>query len=126
MYLMKPLSFFLISISFLGTAVAADDAGSVETSRQHRISGVQSDSEAFPVAAPGVPTNPMVTVWMGSHRKRIDLDPFAGVCFAMRTYKVKPTERLRDNESGSRGYTTCQMGSNYQVRSADELPVKLK
>jgi hypothetical protein len=46
------------------------------------------------------------------------LNPFAGVCFTMRTYKVKPMERLQDNESGTRGYSTCQMGSDYRVRSA--------
>ena len=39
-------------------------------------------------------------------------------CLALRTYKVKRTERLADNESASRGYTTCQPVSNYQIRTA--------
>ena len=39
-------------------------------------------------------------------------------CLTLRTYKVKRTERLMDNESASRGYTTCQALSNYQIRTA--------
>ena len=42
-----------------------------------------------------------------------------GVCFTMRMYKIKPTERLADGESANRGYSECQMASDYQIRSAD-------
>ncbi|HZR65359.1 MAG TPA: hypothetical protein VFA85_09440 [Terriglobales bacterium] len=41
-----------------------------------------------------------------------------GVCFTMRMYKLKRGERFSDEESGRRGYTTCEMASNYQYRSA--------
>jgi hypothetical protein len=41
------------------------------------------------------------------------------VCYTMRSYKVKRTERLADNESGQRGYSTCEMASSYHVRSAN-------
>ena len=114
MHLVKPLSFFLISIAFLGTAVAADDAA-------------PSGSASWPVVRDGSNAS-AVRVLDGTDAafivslepgQRVDLNPRAGVCFTMRTYKVKPTERLRDNESGSAGYSTCQMGSNYKVRSAD-------
>src|SRR5579864_2409069 len=40
------------------------------------------------------------------------------VCYTMRSYKVKRTERLRDDQSGRRGYTTCEMAASYRVRSA--------
>ena len=41
------------------------------------------------------------------------------VCYTMRSYKVKPSERLPENDSGFRGYSTCQMASTYNLRSAD-------
>ena len=41
------------------------------------------------------------------------------VCYTMRSYKVKRTERLQDGEHARRGYTTCEMSSNYRLRSAD-------
>lgn len=41
------------------------------------------------------------------------------VCYTIRSYKVRRTERLRDNQSGMRGYSTCEMASDYRVRSAD-------
>lgn len=41
------------------------------------------------------------------------------VCYTLRTYKVKRTERLKDAENGRRGYTTCEMAAGYQLRSAD-------
>jgi hypothetical protein len=33
-------------------------------------------------------------------------------------YKVKRKEHFADGESGLRGYTTCELASNYQVRTA--------
>jgi hypothetical protein len=44
--------------------------------------------------------------------------PSENYCLKLRTYKVKRQERFSDNESGFRGYSTCQAVSNYQVRSA--------
>jgi hypothetical protein len=41
-----------------------------------------------------------------------------GVCYTMRMYKVKATERLAGGESASRGYSTCELARNYQIRSA--------
>ena len=39
------------------------------------------------------------------------------VCYTMRTYKVKRTERLAKGESASRGYSTCELAPNFQIRS---------
>jgi len=41
------------------------------------------------------------------------------VCYTMRTYKVKRTERLTDRQRSLRGYATCEMAGNYRLRSAD-------
>jgi hypothetical protein len=46
------------------------------------------------------------------------------VCYTMRSYKVKRTERLADNENGGRGYSMCEMASSYRVRSADAKPTQ--
>jgi len=57
------------------------------------------------------------------------------VCYTMRTYKMKPSERVRDHDNLFRGYSECEMASRYQIRSAeahqkkphsDELPATLK
>jgi hypothetical protein len=33
-------------------------------------------------------------------------------------YKVKRKERFANGESGLRGYSTCELASNYQMRTA--------
>ena len=45
--------------------------------------------------------------------------PGEDLCYTMRTYKMKPKERLKEGESASAGYSICQMASNYRFRSAD-------
>lgn len=45
-----------------------------------------------------------------------------GLCYTMRMYKVKRTERVADNQSASRGYSTCELAKNYQFRSAVAHP----
>ena len=69
-------------------------------------------------------------------RSALDLADVNGdVCYTMRTYKMKPTERIRDHENLFRGYSECEMASKYQIRSAeahqkkphaDEPPATLK
>lgn len=49
----------------------------------------------------------------------LPLNAPSDLCYTMRMYKVKATERLKDNETGRRGYTTCQLARDYQIRSAD-------
>jgi hypothetical protein len=50
----------------------------------------------------------------------LPLNASRDVCYTMRTYKVKATEHLKNNETGRRGYTTCQLAHDYQIRSADD------
>ena len=125
MKLVKLFSFLLTLAAFVGTATAADDTTSAAASGQFRIPIAQTRSGASSLIAPH-DTDAPVVVRMGPRGQGIELSQFAGVCFTMRSYKVKPTERLRDGESASTGYSTCEMGSNYKVRSVDEPPVKLK
>ena len=49
----------------------------------------------------------------------LPLDASGDICYTMRMYKVKATEHLNENESARRGYTTCQLARDYQIRSAD-------
>lgn len=112
-------SFFLLFfvVSLAATAFAADKAeqpepspgsqNSIATSVLLPAQSGQDFSTSSPVTLnhPPVPRTPLAT-----------LDD--GVCYTMRTYKVKPKEHFADNESGSRGYSTCELASNYQVRSA--------
>jgi hypothetical protein len=56
-------------------------------------------------------------------------DASQNVCYTMRSYKVKPTERLDDSQHSLRGYSTCEMASSYWLRSAEgntEQRVRLK
>jgi hypothetical protein len=39
-------------------------------------------------------------------------------CYTMRMYKVKRKEHFADGENGLRGYSTCELASNYQMRTA--------
>ena len=43
-------------------------------------------------------------------------------CYTMRMYKVKRKERFASEENGLRGYSTCELASNYQVRTAVAHP----
>ena len=52
---------------------------------------------------------------------RVPLNAANGICYTVRMYKVKATERLSDGETGMRGYSTCQFATDFQFRSADAL-----
>lgn len=118
MNLCKPLGVLFTSVVCLGTAMAAENVTSATAPGQDRIFLVQEGAGTFSMTAhSGMPDN--AYVFRTERGQRVELNPRAEVCFTMRTYKVKPTERLREGESGSMGQSTCQMGSNYKVRSAD-------
>lgn len=116
MRLVKLLSFLLTFAVFLGAAMAADNPTSAAASGEYRIPIVPSGSGTFSMTSRNDDASSIVRLDRG---QRVELNPLAGVCFTMRTYKVKPTERLQDNDTGLRGHSTCQMGSDYRVRSVD-------
>ena len=117
----KLLRFLLIFALPLGTAMAAEDG--TAASGQSRVPMIQTGSGMLSLIAPSGNSDASVLRRMG-RGQRIELSPFADVCFTIRSYKVKPAERLRDNESGTIGYSTCQMGSNYRVRSVEDPRAK--
>jgi hypothetical protein len=117
MNLVKPLCFLLIPIVFLGSAMAGDAVVTATASAQVQMPASPSTEDAVWFPQQGK-TDDTVRTWLREPEKRVEMSPFAGVCFTMRTYKVKSTERLQDNESGMKGYSTCQMGSDYRVRTA--------
>ncbi|SRR5258708_7737103 len=114
----KALSFLLILVISLSTARAADKGTPATRSTQLRSAIAQRGSGAFSMIAPVNKTDAPLLVRM-DRGQRIELSPFAGVCFTIRTYKVERTERLREDENGTPEYSTCQAGSNYRIRSAD-------
>lgn len=49
---------------------------------------------------------------------RLTPNTLAAGCYTMRIYRVKRSERLQDGDTGRRGYSTCEPGGNFQVRTA--------
>jgi hypothetical protein len=114
--------FFLASIAMAIPAVAADNADTAQPS-----SGQQATETATDNFDPHVLRTPFGMYSLSPHPlleaarpvvARQFIAPGDRACLTLRIYKVKRTERLADNESGMRGYTTCEFASNYQVRSA--------
>ena len=74
--------------------------------------------------------NPALTFASPSHKfkaaRHTPISSFAvlrgDVCLTMRSYKVKRTERLSGNQSGVRGYSTCEMARNYDIRTSEGRP----
>jgi hypothetical protein len=120
----KLVGFLFLPVVFMGTAMAADKASSAAPSQQFGIVATQADSGAIALAAPSYDFVIPQLDFKKYLQHRVELSPLAGVCFTMRTYKVKRTERFRDNDRGTTAYSTCQLGSNYNVRSAGDPTAK--
>ena len=121
MHLSKPLFFLLAALLISGGSLCANAADNFSPS---------ADSQSL-VAHQNPTQSERFTV--GRHQFGL-LSPSgdlgagdANVCYTMRSYKVKRTERLNDNESGVTGYSTCEMASTYKLRSTErEAAPKLK
>ena len=106
--------FLFAALVFLGSSPAAGHSTYSTDSLGLRMLMVQSaPGEVYRIAPGG---NVQVPVFRPG--QPLLLNPYAGVCFSMRTYKVEHTEKLQDNFNGTRGYSTCRMGSDYRVRTA--------
>jgi hypothetical protein len=111
---------FSISVLTL-SAFAADEKAQQPSSSQVNQT---TDPALFGRNATDVPASDLFFL----KDKRVSLTSPAGrkrsavlndsACYFMRMYKVKRQERFADGESGLRGYTTCELASNYQVHSA--------
>ena len=122
----RPLSFVLLVSLVLvinaSAALAADDAARSDSSNQNQIASTSKPD----VAAESLQQASGLVLSLANagmlNRPPHEGAPFAkldnGVCYTMRMYKLKRTERLSDSETAARGYTTCELAKNYQVRSA--------
>ena len=106
-------SFLFAALVFLGSSpVAGHSTFAGEALRLQTLVAQNAPGEVNRIAPRGNAIAPVYSL-----DQPLLLNPQSGVCFTMRTFKVKPTERLQD-ENGMRGYSTCQMGSEYRVRNA--------
>jgi hypothetical protein len=115
----RPLVFVLLIAACVVPSFAADDASPLQASTQ-RDNGT---GWVVPFGAPQLRSESSTLLFPGDGTPPLDiiipeLSVQTASCYYMRLYKVKPTERLADNESGSLGYSTCQLAKNYQFRSA--------
>jgi hypothetical protein len=155
------LSLLLAFAALTTRTMAGDNRHSSETASSNADAGPQSPAPRLG-GAENLPPNPDVAPrsqlqfpGAGSHdlvlaadaEDRVPLARFRSqtalnladvngdVCYTMRTYKMKRSERVRDHDNLFRGYSECEMASSYQIRSAeahqkkphsDELPRTLK
>lgn len=132
--------FLLLAFAALTTrAVAGDNRTASETASTNADARSQSSAPGLGGAenlAPNTdvaPPSQFLFPRAGSHDNLAEVN--GDVCYTMRTYKMKPTERLRDQQNLFRGYSECEMASKYRIRSAeahqkkphsDEPPATLK
>lgn len=136
----------LLAFSALTTCAVAGDnlTSSSPTASSNAESGAQSPapvpgSESLPPHPDIAPGSRLLFPGAASHDlvlapdapDRVSPAPFrtrqgrsladvnGDVCYTMRTYKVKPSERMRDRENLFRGYSECEMASNFEIRSAE-------
>ena len=125
LFLSLLLLFLVAGTATVSVAADSDDAAKPQTS----FGSLQNQvGDSAPFGAPAQDVRSSSGLFFLKARPRLSLNPptlqptFAvlndDVCYTMRTYKVKHKEHFADGESGSRGYSTCELASNYQVRSA--------
>ena len=119
----RPL-FLLLVISFFASSAFAAGEGSDPQTSNGSVQNQTADLALF-----GQPAQPAASdLFFLKDKPRLNLtaparQPRSAVlndadCYTMRMYKVKRKERFADGENGLRGYSTCELASNYQVRSA--------
>lgn len=129
----RPL-FFLLALLTFATAALAGDAGKSQTPATPKEGQVPGDLFGPPASIASLLMGPSRSSAQADNGFRLltahpagpNQQPFRdslatldhGLCYTLRMYKVKPTEHLPDRNSGRRGYTTCELAKNYQVRSA--------
>ena len=125
MTLVRPLFLLLLISCFASSAYAAGD-GSNPQAANGSVQNQTADPALFEQAAENQPGAP--DLFFLKARPQLDLSASPGRprsavlndadCYTMRMYKVKRKERFASGENGLRGYSTCELASNYQVRTA--------
>lgn len=119
----RPL-LYLLWIACIATATFAADDGSNSQASVGSLQNQTPDASLF-----GQPVQSAVSdLFFLKDKPRLNLTAPArqprsaalndADCYTIRMYKVKRKEHFFDGESGTRGYSTCELASNYQVRSA--------
>jgi hypothetical protein len=124
--------FFVLVLLLAGLATTAKGADDQLTPRTSAGSLQNQVGDSGVFGAPAQDHQSSSGLFFLKTRPRLNLSPptlqptFAilndDLCYTMRTYKVKRKEHFADGESGSRGYSTCELATNYQVRSAIAHP----
>jgi hypothetical protein len=122
---LKPLLCLLV-ISFFASSAYATGGGSDYRLSKASVPDQTTDSALFAQSVQDQPASS--DLFFLKTRPRLDLStpakrPRSAVlndtdCYTMRMYKVKRKERFDEGESFTRGYTTCELASNYQIRTA--------
>ena len=116
------LLILIFTFGVSGCASAADNETSPASDLKYQLQGGLFSEDAAGPGQLGLPVLSLADSVTARRigRTRTGVDPNANICFTMRSYKVKRTERLAKNEDGLTGYSTCKMESSFRVRSADE------
>jgi hypothetical protein len=119
----RPLLLVLVISFFMGSAFAAGDGSDPQTS-EGSVQNQTADPALFGQAAQSAVSD----LFFMKDRPRLNFTALTGQprsavlnntdCYTMRMYKVKRKEHFADGENGLRGYSTCELASNYQVRTA--------
>jgi hypothetical protein len=122
----RPL-FFVVLLSVLSVAVTSAFAADEKAQQQSLVSQQNQAIDPALVGRHGA-GEPASDLFFLKGKPRLNFAAPAGHsrsavlndadCYTMRMYKVKRKEHFADGESGLRGYTTCELASNYQVHSA--------
>jgi hypothetical protein len=126
----RPLLYLLLMACIATAAFAAGD-GSNSQSSPGSLPNQTADAALFANPPQSVPASSGLFFLKGNPRLSLSsptVPPTSAIlnsavlnndeCYTMRMYKVKRKEHFADGESGLRGYSTCELASNYQVRSA--------
>jgi hypothetical protein len=119
----RPL-FFLLVISFFASWAFAAGDGSDPQSSNGFVQNQTADPTLFGQPAQSAASD----LFFMKDKPRLNFAAPAGRprsavlndtdCYTMRMYKVKRKEHFADGENAVRGYSTCELASNYQVRTA--------
>jgi hypothetical protein len=119
----RPLLLVLVISFFMGSAFAAGDGSDPQTS-EGSVQNQTADPALFGQAAQSAVSD----LFFMKDRPRLNFTALTGQprsavlnntdCYTMRMYKVNRKEHFADGENGLRGYSTCELASNYQVRTA--------
>lgn len=119
----RPL-FFLLVISFFASSAFAASEGSDPQTSNGSVQNQTADPALFGQPAPSAGSDliflkdrPRLKFTTPARQPRSAVLNDAD-CYTMRAYKVKRQEHFANGENGLKGYSTCELASNYQVRSA--------